>query len=441
MKRSVQILWVLGFAAVSATAQEPGPLRLTLREAIEMGLKSNLSVRVAGTRVTEAAGTRERRLAALLPRVSGQSAASLQNRNLRAFGISAPGLPELVGPFSNYDFRLYADQTVFDRQATHNLRASDQQAEAAKLSYQDSRDLVVRQAAGLYLNTQASAAEVQAAESRVANSQTLAKLAEDQRSHGLATGVDVLRAQVQLQRDQQNLLVARNVYQTSLLNLARFLGLRPGAPIELADALEFRPVEIPEVDQALPGALQARPDYRSLVAQRASLVEQQKANRARYYPKFSVGGNYGALGRSFGSMPGTGQIQGTISISLFDRDRSGEQKELQSRVQRLDEQLADQERGIEQELRKAILDLDSTTQQVNVTQAGLDLAQRELALARDRFRNGLTDNIEVVTAQSSLQAAQDDHIVAQAQHADAAMALVRALGATEQNYQKYLGVK
>jgi outer membrane protein TolC len=51
----------------------------------------------------------------------------------------------------------------------------------------------------------------------------------------------------------------------------------------------------------------------------------------------------------------------------------------------------------------------------------------------------VTDNIEVVTAQSSLASAQDDRIVALARHADARMALARALGATEQNFESYLG--
>ena len=89
-------------------------------------------------------------------------------------------------------------------------------------------------------------------------------------------------------------------------------------------------------------------------------------------------------------------------------------------------------------MRKAILDLESTENQVTVTEAGLDLAERELNMAQDRFRNGVTDNIEVVTAQSTLAGAQDDRIVALARHADAVMALVRSLGGTEKIYQMYL---
>jgi outer membrane protein TolC len=415
------------------------PRRLTIQDAIALAVKNNLNVLVAGTQVDEAAGTRERRLSALLPHVSGDALANLQNRNLRAFGFSFPGTPLVVGPFSNYDFRVFADQTLVDRRATHSLKASEQQQQAAKLTYQDTRDLVVREAAGLYLDAQSFAAEVQAAESRVETSRALEKLAKDQHQAGLATAVDVLRAQVQLARDRQTVLSSRNSYLTALLNLARFLGLSPGTPIEPADRLEFHRLEVPDLDQALHTSLEARADYRSLRSQRESMVEQQKASRSRYLPTFSVSGNFGALGRNFGEMPATGLIQGTLAVTLFDRDRSGEQKEIASRVQRLSDQLADLARGIEQELRKAALDLETAENQVAVAEAALELAQRELALSEDRFRNGVADNLEVVTAQSSLASAQDDRILALARHADARMALARALGATEKNYQTYLG--
>jgi len=128
-----------------------------------------------------------------------------------------------------------------------------------------------------------------------------------------------------------------------------------------------------------------------------------------------------------------------VSVTVFDRDREGQQAQITSQLHKIDAQIADLRRGIEQDLRKAVLDLQSAEQQVKVTQAGLDLAERELTLAQDRFKNGLGDNVEVITAQSSLQSAEDDHIAALARHADAAVALGRALGANERNYQKYLG--
>src|ERR1035441_7717130 len=142
-------------ACLSAAGQASAPCRLTLQDAIQKGLQANLGVLMAGTRVEEAEGTRLRSLsAALLPRVNAQSYANVQNRDLRAFGISLPGMPEVVGPFSNYDVRVYAQQNVVDLASRHSLKASESALEAGKMDYQDARDLIVRSIAALYLNAQ-----------------------------------------------------------------------------------------------------------------------------------------------------------------------------------------------------------------------------------------------------------------------------------------------
>lgn len=440
MKFRTTILFVLCLLAAPLGAQDAPAHPVSLPEAIQRSLLANLSVKVANTQVAEAAGTRERRLSTLLPHVTGAQVTSYQNRNLRAFGFSLPEIPEVIGPFSNYDWRVYGSQTVIDRQAWHSLKAADYQQNAVRLSYQDTRDEVIRQTAGLYLAAEAAEAEVEAAESRVTTSKALAKLAQDQHDAGVATGVDVVRARVQLQRDEQNLLVARDSYDTSLLDLQRYMGVDPGEPLTLAEHLSFHGIEIPNIPEAVQTALHSRADYQSLYAQKQSLVEQQKASKARYYPRLGVDGNYGALGRSYGDMPGIGLIEGTATITIFDRDRKGEAEEITARLTRVEAEIADLRRGVEQEIRKSILDLQSARQQVAVTQAGVDLAKTELRLAQDRFRSGLGDNVEVVTAQGSLQSAEDDNITAMARYSDATMALARALGGTEKNYQSYFGV-
>jgi len=436
-----RILSLLAVAAAlgGADASAQAPQRLTLKDAVDLGLRHNLRVLVADTQVAEAAGTRERRLSALLPVARAESYANIQTRNLRAFGIDFPGAPGLVGPFSNYDARLYAEQPVLDLRAYHRWKAGGLNEDAARANYQDVRDLIVRQVAAVYLNAQAAAARAEAAESRVATAERLDQLARDQRQAGVATGVDVLRAQVELANERQRRLEARNTTQQALLTLKRAIGLELGASVELAEPLEFKPVVTPDISGALAAALENRPDYRTLETQHRALEREEKANRARYYPRITVGGNYGALGRTLGDMRGTGLLQGTMSITVFDRDRHGERAELESRQQRLQHQLNDLRQGIEQEIRDALLVLESAAQEVAVAEQGRALAERELDLARERFQAGVTNNIEVISAQESLARAQENRILALARYSDAKAALARAVGATERNYEQYLG--
>ena len=448
MRFIFRIAVLLGLASTIAgpipgaicAAQQPPPYRLTLRDAIQKGLQANLSVLVASTRVDEAEGTRERRLsAALLPRVNAQTYANVQNRDLRAFGISAPGLPEVVGPFSNYDFRIYAQQNIVDLESYRGLKASERALDAGKMDLQDARDLIVRLIAGLYLNAQSAAARVEAAQSRVTDSSTLFKLAKDKHDAGTATGVDVLRAEVQLANDMQAKLVAENQLQQSLLALARSMGMSPGTQLELAEPLGYRSLNQLDSETLLPAALLERADYLSLASQRQSLMEQQRASQARFYPKLSINGNYGAIGRSIGGVQPTGLAQGQIDFTVFDRDRNGEAQELASRVKRIDDQIADLRRGIDEDIREALLNLDSAAEQVTVAREGQDLAQRELELAQDRFRSGTANNVEVVTAQDELARAEENYILAVTSHVDAKFALARAMGDTEKNTVQFAG--
>jgi outer membrane protein TolC len=446
MRFIFRIAVLLGLASTIAgpipgaicAAQQPPPYRLTLRDAIQKGLQANLSVLVASTRVDEAEGTRERRLsAALLPRVNAQTYANVQNRDLRAFGISAPGLPEVVGPFSNYDFRIYAQQNIVDLESYRGLKASERALDAGKMDLQDARDLIVRLIAGLYLNAQSAAARVEAAQSRVTDSSTLFKLAKDKHDAGTATGVDVLRAEVQLANDKQAKLVAENQLKQSLLALARSMGMSPGTPLELAEPLRYRSLNQLDSETLLPAALLSRADYLSLASQRQSLAEQQRASQARFYPKLSINGNFGAIGRSIGGVQPTGLAQGQIDFTVFDRDRNGEAQELASRVKRIDDQIADLRRGIDEDIREALLNLDSAAEQVTVAREGQDLAQRELELAQDRFQSGTANNVEVVTAQDELARAEENYILAVTSHVDAKFALARAMGDTEKNIVQF----
>jgi outer membrane protein TolC len=437
MKRNFRTIVMLSLASLVNVAISSGQAptyRLTLREAVQQGVQNNLSVLVANTQVNEAEGVRTRYKSALLPHVVAETYANLQRISLNAYGLTGlavVALPEATGPFSNYDFHFGAQQNLVDLQSYRKWKASEHIVDAAKLGYEGEVDLVILAVADLYLKSQSALARIDAAQSRVTNSDALYKLAKDKHDAGTATGVDVLRAQVQLANDKQALLAAQNQYKQSLLALARNLGMSPGTPLELADPLRYRPLPELRAESLVPAALLARPDYLALASQRQAVVEQQRANRARYYPKFSIFGGYGELGRNLGDFNSIGLIQGQIDITLFDRDRSGEAQQLASQLKRVDYQIADLRRGIEEEIREALLNLQSTAEQVAVAKEGQDLAQRELELAQDRFQSGTTNNVEVVTAQDQLARAQENYILAVSSHTGAKFGLAAALAETK----------
>jgi outer membrane protein TolC len=438
MKRNLRIVVMLSLtcliSAATSAGQQPSPYRISLREAVQRALEHNVNVLTAWTHVDEAQGISTRYHSALLPHVLSESYAKVQNLSLNAFGltgISTIVLPKITGPFSNFDFRFYAQQSIVDLQSYHGWKASERAVDAEKLGYEGACDLAILAAADLYLNSQSAAARIDAAQSRVSDSDALFRLAKDKHDAGSATGVDVLRAQVQLANDKQALLAAENQYKQSLVALARNIGMSPGAPLELADPLSFRPLPPLRAEMLLPAALLARPDYLALASERQAVVEAQRANRARYYPKLSIGGTFGEFGRSVGGVDGIGGVQAQIDITLFDHDRNGEAQQIDARLKRVDYQIDDLRRGIEEDIREALLNLQSTAEQVSVAKEGQDLAQRELQLTQDRFQSGAANNIEVVTAQDQLARAQENYILAVSSHVGAKFMLAAALADTK----------
>jgi outer membrane protein TolC len=435
MKHNFRTIVMLSLGSLIGTAisfgQGPAPYRLTLREAVQVAVEHNVNVLVANTQVEEGEGTSRRlKSLALFPHVQAQIYSNVQKLSIDEFGLTGlatVALPTTTGPFSNYDFHFAAEQNIVGLHSYRQWKASQRALDAGRLDYEGEVDLVVLAAADLYLKGQSAAARIDAAQSRVSDSDALYKLAKDKHDAGTATGVDVLRAQVQLANDKQALLVAQNQYKQSLLALARDLGMNPSTPLELADPLRYHPLPELQAERLVPGALLARPDYLALASQRQAVVDQQRANRARYYPKFSIFGGYGELGRNLGGFHSIGIIQGQIDFTLFERDVSGEAQEIASRLKRVDYQIADLRRGIEEDVREALLNIESTAEQVAVAKEGQDLAQRELQLAQDRFQSGATNNVEVVTAQDQLARAQENYILAVSSNTDAKFGLAAAL--------------
>ena len=211
-----------GVPAGTATSE---PLPLSLSEAIARALEHNLGALLADDAMKAAGGARWRSLSELLPNLNASVSETRQKLNLATFGISVPGVPSLVGPFNVFDARAFATQSVFDLKRIDNARADSHRLTAATLSYMDARDLVVLTAANGYLQVLAATARAESAKAQLDTAQALFNQAVDQRNSGLAAGIDVVRAEVQLSTERQRATATANDLEKTKLQLARAIGL------------------------------------------------------------------------------------------------------------------------------------------------------------------------------------------------------------------------
>jgi outer membrane protein TolC len=461
MTIKARFLWVIGiFLTVStATALQaqqgqflgsvpagplsPTPVPLTLRDAIDRALKSNLGLLVSQSTDEAARGRRIQALSALLPQVYAQVSQVDEQVNLATFGFNfkIPGfaIPEIVGPFHYTDLRAYAQWSAFDYSARKNLRAAQESQRAARLSVDDARDLVSQAAANGYLQIIADSALVTSIQAQVETAQALYDRAEDQQRAGTAAGIDVLRAQVELKQQQQRLLAQSNQLDKDKLALGRVIGLPPGQDFRIAEAAPFSPLTSLNLEQAIQTALAQRSDYQSSKATVRAAEETVKAAHAERYPTAQINADYGDIGTTLTSSHGTFTVTAEARVTVFDGKRiSADEIQAKAALKQRQDELADLGAQIDVQVRTAFLDLRTAADQVAVARDNLDLANQTLVQARDRFTAGVTDNIEVVQAQESVATANDTLISALYSHNLAKTELARALGGADRGIQKFV---
>jgi outer membrane protein TolC len=432
--------------SVPSGAATGTPIALTLRGAIDRGLKTNLGLLVSDSASEIARGQRLQSLSALLPSVNGQVSQTEEQINLKTFGFnfSFPGvqIPTIVGPFHYTDVRAYASWNAFDYTARKNYRSAQEAARAARLSAQDARDLVVQAVAASYLQIIADSSRSDAIRSQVQTAQALYDRAADQHNAGTSPAIDVLRSQVELKQQQQRLLAQDNQLAKDKLALGRVIGLPPGQDFNIAEAVPFSPLTSITQDQAERTALEQRSDYQSSQAQVRAAEDAVSAARGQRYPTGSITADYGDIGTTLASSHGTFTFVAAAKFNIFDSGRiSADVIQARAALKQRQDELADLGAQIDYQVRTAFLDIRTAADQVAVAESNLDLANQTLVQARDRFSAGVTDTIEVVQAQESVATANDSLIAALYGHNLAKVALARALGGAEQGIQRVMEVK
>jgi outer membrane protein TolC len=420
----------------------PGVLPLTLEDAIARGLKANLGLYLGeqGTRLSQGAWYISR--SNLLPNLSGQVSDAGEQINLKALGFTGaafPGFSPIVGPFNVFDARGYLTQTVLNMTALRNYRAANQNLAASRLSYQDARDIVTLVVASLYLQALASDARITAARAQVATADALYKRAVDQKAAGVVAGIDVVRAQVELQAQQQRLIFFENAFAKSKLSLAHAIGLAPGQQFSLTTPIPYAPAPPLTFDEALALAYQNRSDYRAAEALVQAAELTKKAAEAQRYPAVAFTANYGAIGPRPWNSHGTFTVAGAVMFPIFEGGRIRGQVLLADAA--LEQRRAERDNlraAINYELQADFLDLKSASDQVNVARSALDLARQQLTQSQDRFAAGVTNNLEVVQAQEAVATADENYISSLYAYNTAKAALARAVGGAERTVMRYL---
>ena len=416
----------------------PGALPLSLTDAIDRGLKYNLALVLAEQSVRSASGVRQEAMGDVLPHLTGRFGAVRQKISLEAFGFTGfPGIDStVIGPFNVFDSRLFVSED-FDIKGLEKVRAEGRRVEAARWTYQDTRELVVLVTGNLYLRALAEESRIVAARAELETARALHELALHRKAAGLVPGIDVLRAEVEVRSREQRLIEAETRVARSKLDLARAIGLPLAQEIQLTDPMPAPVVPPFTTEQAIEMAFANRSDYKAAQARVEAARSTKRSARGEALPGLQLDADYGAIGQTIGGAQSTYTLVGALRVPLFQGGRvAGKVTEADAALRSAEANVQDLRGRIDYDVRVAELALKAAADRHSVAERARELAREQLRQAQDRFEAGVANNLDVVQAQETAAEAEEDVISSIYDVNLGRASLGRALGLAEQGFRQ-----
>jgi outer membrane protein TolC len=422
-------LFFLAPAVLVARWAHADSIELSLADAVARALSEGTAARIAAERVGGARALAEISRSELLPTLQTSLAGSDQILNLKTFGFTPPGASPLVGPFTVLDGRISAAAKLIDVAAIRRYQAACHGVTVSLSERRATENDVAAAVATVYVAMQRAWAKVEQAGANVQLFEKLRDLARDQEKAGVAIKLDTMRANVQLTRERQALLVAHNDFDASRLALLHAIGSDLGVEVRLTDPLLERDVDFASTEDALSLARAERPELRASEERLQAATLRLAAARAERWPTIGAEAFAAENGNGPSDLETVYTAGGTLTLPIFTGGRiEGEISAASAEAHEIELQKLELERQIAEDVRRALLAFESAKSRVGLAKDNADLASAQLDVIRDRFANGLSTSIEVDNAETSLSAAQNARIDALADEAQADVDLRKATG-------------
>lgn len=440
--------WILAVSALgqstsnqnaqnTSTQNLPNPL--TLSQAVTIALANNSAIRTAQSRLDQASGRYDQSRAALLPQIDAYGYQAYLTMNLRGIGIEIPGVSSegLQGPFGSFDARVRLSQDLLNIANREAWKSSRSKQESSRLLVENSREIVVLNVVGAYLQALRAKASRDAVTEQTKLATDLYQLTQDRVKQGVSASLEANRALQQVNSLEQLRQEAEGAYITAKLQLANTLQVHVTSDFEVDDAAAYGTDTPVDKGAALTAALAARPDYRAAAASVRAAELRVQSVKAQRYPTIGTSFSDGQSGDSPGNNQNVYRLAGTLYLPIFTSGRiRGEIAEAQGVLHEA-QASADQLRSqIETDVLTAIAGVEWARKEVETSAANVKLSREEVQLTRQRFTQGVTDNTEVVNAQDRVSRADDARVRALYTLGLARANLARAIGAAEKTYRK-----
>jgi outer membrane protein TolC len=436
IKRIILIAGLMAAIVVSAPAQQA--LRLSLADCRSMALAYSEDMKRADNQKRQADLDKQIAFTNYLPKLDGSVMGEYMFPDMDMMGVE-------LRMRGTYFAGLTLTQPIYtggkivaaNRLAKIGQQVSAEQQRATRMD-------VIADADHAYWTYLAVMSKVKVLERYSAQMDTLRMQTGTAVAAGMATDNERLRVDTKQTEISYQLQKARNGAELCRLSLCRVIGVDYDTQVELTDAPT---VAAAPADLSL--SLDARPELRLLDMQVAAERQKMKLTRAELLPTIGLSVGYTYYGNiktrtmvetaDGSTVPYTSEFKDGIGLALLSVQiplfHWGEnwKKLSKSRIAVANTQLERQkdERLMDIEVRRAVINLNDGYRMVETAGTGLDQATENLRVMTDRYENSLSTLTDLLDAQSQWQQAESNLIEAQTQYRIYETEYQRAVGTLE----------
>jgi outer membrane protein TolC len=424
--------------AAAASARE-----MTLEECVTRTLDVNPRVLDKTEGVTRAEGGIEEARSGYLPKLG---ISGLYNFAEKTQTVQFPGPGGEMQEFNldftlDYAFTASITQPLYTGGAvSSSYKISKHSRDIAEADLETTESQLALAVLVQFYRVLAAREAIVVAEEAIRNAEENYEVTQARYKAGEVSEYDVMRAEVAVVNLRPGLIRANNSLEVAELALKNYMMIEPETEIDFVGVLEEMDYDI-DPRRAVEVAFENRPEMRMARTRTQIAGESVTQARSGYLPAFSLQGTYDIRANelTFSGDSWQDSYSGylVLSWSVFDGLRTRAQVS-QARAAERQAEIAveDSKRGIELEVRSALLDAEAARETLRSQERNVETAERGLAIADERYATGLATSLEVIDARLAFITAQENRIGALYDFNVATARLMKAVGVLLREYKQ-----
>jgi outer membrane protein TolC len=440
--RSLALAGAVGLAVLPApVGGQPLPRidgPLTLEQAVDLALAKSLRVKAAGADARTAASMQREALAPFWPQLSANGYLNDQRMGPNVYTSAGNTMARNYQVFSadrNRDANFTAMYSLFaGGRDYYGYQAATRRAEAARESLRGTEVDVAMQARLDYLAALREAENVQVTTDLLGSIDERLRVTRELLDAGRVPRYYVLRDEAERANAAQMDAMARSRAELAIVSLKTTLGVDLASDVTLSDRLEYTPVSV-SIDEGVREASQRQPDLRAALKQREAAAAEVRAAYGNYFPQVSLSYMYDwawMKARAEPSSSADGYSVGlVVTLPLFDGFlRENALKTARAKLDRAVQGEGLVRQQIAKDVNQAVLILRAAETAVDASRRGLDQAEEDFRVVKERFESGRGVQLEILDAQAAVTRARFNAVNALAEYQSAVAMWLRATGRT-----------